>query len=521
MMNLIPLLLSAGLQGPADTEDRPATDWRPCPSDIQTEDKRAECAMVPMPLYHDQPDGETIDVAVMRILSPQPGARQLWFLDGGPGDAGRSALPRLAALLGDTPPVDFYTADHRGVGGTALLECPEQQRSGSKEGREVVDEEWIGCMEWIAANRPDLPALTAYESARDLGALIERFRDRDTPVFVMGISYGTFLAQQYLHLFPDQPDAVILDGLVPLDWSFAEFDANLDGAARKLLSRCAGDSLCATYLGPDPAETTTALLERMEGGHCQGFGLTPDLTRLVMGVLLMGGDPLRRFLPAIVHRLHRCAFRDQTAMIAMFLNLFESGGFGSEPASHSQVLQRHVSMSEMWPDSAPSPEALEQATERYVMTTNVSNSFATTYDRWPRAPSRVRRDYPSYRGPMLLLHGGLDPTMPVDRLAAMRKQYSRANQTWVVFPDGPHVVINDYDCALDVYREFLENPLTTPDTACVSHAPPVTFRPEDRTSQRVFGTADTWGERRAGWFKKVAVWAPWGLAAFAAVLGLR
>ena len=111
--------------------------------------------------------------------------------------------------------------------------------------------------------------------------------------------------------------------------------------------------------------------------------------------------------------------------------------------------------------------------------------------------------------------------MPVDRLAAMRKQYSRANQTWVVFPDGPHVVINDYGCALDVYREFLENPLTTPDTACVSHAPPVTFRPEDGTSQRVFGTADMWGERRAGWFKKVAVWVPWGLAAFAAVLGLR
>lgn len=511
MLTIAGFLFLGTVQGPSG--------WTPCPDDLQPRNRRAECRTVSLPLFHERPTGDTIGIAVMRIRSGRPGASQLWFLDGGPGDAGRASLPRLADLLGDDPPIDYYTLDHRGVGGSARLDCPDQQAAGSSEGREVVDDEWIACMAWLREHRIDLPALTAYQSAHDVGTLIEQFREPDHSIFVMGVSYGSYLAQQYLHLFPDQPDAVILDGLVPPDWSFAEFDHNLEFAADRLLARCAGDSACAKYLGPDPEAFTREMLRKMSGGHC--LGLSSEMTQLVMGVMLMGGDPLRQLIPALVYRFDRCAFKDQTAIIWMFQNVFESGAFGSEPESHSQVLQRHVSMSEMWPAHPPTPDSLVRAVAEYLMTTNVSRNFADTYREWPRAASHVRKDFPKFNGPMLLLHGGLDPTMPLERLEPMRQHFSAPQHTWAIFPDGPHVVVNDYPCAVDLYRAFLREPNSRPDTDCISDSPRLSFDPADDPTQFVFGTTDTWGDRETGWFKKVTLWAVWGVAALASVVALR
>ena len=200
--------------------------WGPC-AGVETSDPHAECAFVEMPLLHGSSDGRTIGVAVKRILASDESTRQLWFLDGGPGDAGSASLERLATVLAD-PHLDVYTADHRGVGGTALLSCPVQQAPDSPDGSEITSVEWAVCMDHIRATRSDLDGLTATETARDLGRLIEMTREPGKRVFVMGASYGTFLANRYLQLFPNQPDGIILDGIVPADWSFVEFDAGLD-----------------------------------------------------------------------------------------------------------------------------------------------------------------------------------------------------------------------------------------------------------------------------------------------------
>ena len=469
--------------------------WSPCAGDSPHDD--AECVSIPQPLDHAAPDARTIDVAVGRIMGTQDGAAgrtQIWYIPGGPGDSGIEALGRLHDIFGGLP-VDIYSLDPRGVGGTALLRCPEQEAEESEEGRELSTQEWPACMQWLVANRSDLDSLTTTASARDLGALVDIMAAAEDRVVIFGASYGTYWANRYLTLFAEQPDGVILDGIVPADWTMAEFDESLDGAARRLLERCVRSTECAAHLGPDPIALAEALPDKFDSGHCPDLSNEIDgaMLRLVFGNMLMSGPEVWPYIPAMIYRMDRCKVRDLEAAGALFETLFEGEGAG-EPESHSPVLQRHVSMSELWPEGGPPPAVFEAALRRTVMTTGVSASFATTHADWPRYPrDDLAGVTATYDGPMLLLHGGLDPTMPVERLAALIDHFDGPGQEFVFFPDSGHVTVSGNPCSQSMYASFLANPGGPVDRSCLAAASDLSLGAPE-TDQRLFGTDDFWGE---------------------------
>ncbi len=473
----------------------PPINWGPCSTSPH---EGAECAEVILPLDHSAPTAGTIAVATGRIMGDQAeaGSRsQIWYLPGGPGDSGIEALGRLHAIFGELP-VDIYSLDPRGVGGTALLRCPEQEADDSEEGRELSADEWPACIEWLAANRSDLDYLTSTASARDLGALVDALSKPENRVIIFGASYGTYWANRYLTLFPEQPDGVILDGIVPADWTFAEFDESLDGAGRRLLERCVRSSECAAHLGPDPTGLAEELPDRFDEGHCPDLSNEIDgaMLRLVFGNMLMGGPEVWPYIPALMYRMNRCRIRDLQAAGALFETLFESEDAG-EPESHSPVLQRHVAMSELWPESGPSSADFEAALTRMTMTTGVSASFATTYADWPRYPrDELAAVTADYSGPMLLLHGGLDPTMPVERLASLIDHFDAPGQEFVLFPDSGHVTVSGNPCSQSLYASFIAEPGAPLDRSCVDTATPVNLG-APHTDESLFGTGDFWGEK--------------------------
>jgi pimeloyl-ACP methyl ester carboxylesterase len=64
------------------------------------------------------------------------------------------------------------------------------------------------------------------QTAMDLGMLADALKAPNTPIVVYGISFGTYIAHRYMHLFPEQPGAVILDSLralfvPPFCWQFS------------------------------------------------------------------------------------------------------------------------------------------------------------------------------------------------------------------------------------------------------------------------------------------------------------
>jgi len=493
---IVLIALAVLVTGPAlQAQEPPPVAWGPCTGDSPHDD--AECASVALPLDHDAPDAGTIDVAAGRIMGTQTGAggrTQLWYIPGGPGDSGIEALGRLHAIFGDLA-VDIYSLDPRGVGGTALLRCPEQEAEDSEEGGELSTEEWSACIDWLAENRSDLEYLTTTASARDLGAVVGIMSTPEDRVIIFGASYGAYWTNRYLTLFPEQPDGVILDGIVPADWTFAEFDKSLDDAGRRLLERCVRSSECAAHLGPDPIALAEALPDKFDDGHCPDLSSEVDgaMLRLVFGNMMMGGPDVWPYIPAMIYRMDRCKIRDLEAAGALFETLFESEDAG-EPESHSPVLQRHVAMSELWPENGGSPAGFEAALLRMTMTTGVSASFATTYADWPRYPrDELVGVTADYSGPMLLLHGGLDPTMPVERLEALIDHFDGPGQEFVFFPDSGHVTVSDNPCSQSLYASFIANPGAPVDRSCVDTAPALNLGTPD-TDEPLFGTDDFWGE---------------------------
>jgi alpha-beta hydrolase superfamily lysophospholipase len=473
-----------------------AITWDDC--DVPVESPRLECAAIEMPLDHSRIDGRTMTIGLRRVRGGGDGARQLWYLAGGPGDPVGGALGRLAALFGDSG-LDMYGIDHRGTGASGDLRCPDQEEASSPDGTEIARDEWPKCVAHIVETRPDLDLLTVTQSAMDLGRAIDavaadavRSGGPRPRVFVFGASYGSFWANRYLHLFPEQPAGVILDGIVPADWSFAEFDGSLDAVARAWLAHCGRDPVCGEHLGADPARAVEEVLTRLDGGHCPALGVDAATARILMGVVLMVDGIPNAAIPALAFRWGRCAWHDQMAVLQFFRSVV--GGVGEAP-THSPVLQRHVALSEIWNPGDPSADALSAALRETIATTEVSASFAATYPDWPRYPVDPLDGAPApFDGPMLMLHGGLDPTMPATRLSDLQARYGAEHQTFILIPEAGHVTLNFSTCARSLYAAFLADPEQAIDAECTGEESFVEFDADEETAAALFGRSDLWGD---------------------------
>lgn len=484
----LPTTLLIALAGAAAAQEIPT--WSACDDGMEG----AECATLTRPLDPETPGRGEIDLAMRRVrVGSGDAPTRLWYVAGGPGDAATTALGRLRAVFPDAP-FDLYATDHRGTGGSARLTCPQQEAEDSLEGGEIAAAEWPPCIDWLRANRDDLDALTADASVADLAAAIDAMATVPARNFVFGASYGTWLVQRYLRLRPEQPDGVILDGLVPTDWTLNELDLGLASFGERLLTRCAESAECGERLGEDPAALARDVAERFDAGHCPDLNVDGATIRLLLGNLAMGGPEIWPHIPPMIYRLDQCRLRDMLAIGALVENLFESGEIGEDPTAHSPALQRHVALSEMWPVPSPGIAELEAVVAGATMTTSIGPSFDRTRAQWPVYPRPADAGAPpEYEGPALLLHGGMDPTMPMTRLAAILARFDGPAQTFVAFPDRGHVVLNDNPCARSLYTAFIADPTGSLDTSCATadRIDPITFAGD---AEPAFGTDDVWGD---------------------------
>ncbi len=481
-----------------------AQGWTPCSLDPGADDGLAECLTVSMPLDHESPGAETFDVALKRVRHPDAVA-QLWFVAGGPGDSGTADLATLAGFEAIAP-VDLYTLDHRGVGDSGRLGCADQESKDSKEGIEIAESEWSDCTERLLEDAAEvLPFVTTRQSVHDLGSAIDAHRDPDLPVVVWGVSYGSFLVNRYLQLYAGQADGAIVDGIVPADWSFVEFDAGIDQVTRRWLALCGDDPDCEAQLGSDPEQFALALLAALEDGHCKRLELDAKTTRLVSGAFMMSGEPYSRLVPSMLYRLDRCKPRDIRAFVHLFDTLFsDDDGVAAEKGSHAAVLHRHIVFSELWRQDAPSSAALWRAVADSVATTEVSATFSERAADWPvTAPDPFDELQAATDTPMLMLHGGFDPTMPMERLSEFRAFYAGESQTFVEVPYAHHVTFNQGDCPQSLYGQFLRDPSATIDTSCVDEMAAPDFS-DSKLAAEVWGTEEAWADKKCGCMTGVA-----------------
>ena len=288
---------------PAEPEAAPIT-WNDCDAEItqllagapgSERDLLFECGRTEVPIDHDEPDGDTLPLFLVRaqLAGQTDRIGSLLVNPGGPGGSGADAALSLALSMPEDVlrRFDLVGFDPRGVGLSTPVECIPAElkdRLTAAEPRPTTQEQVDGALaladevaEGCVAEYGDaLGAFTTVDTARDMDLLRESLGDEQ--LSYLGYSYGTTLGSTYAELFPENVRALVLDAAVDpdadaqtevesqaagLEASFDAFAANctglvsgcpLGGEPRRFLDDLLAQAAGTPIPNAAPGETRTA-----------------------------------------------------------------------------------------------------------------------------------------------------------------------------------------------------------------------------------------------------------------------
>lgn len=209
-------------------------DWESCEDDML-------CAAVEVPLDYEDPEGQSIEIQMIRSNTARDDAPHVLTNPGGPGSSGYDTVARdlqffyTPELLDEVEVVGF---DPRGVHRSAPVEC-------------LTDEEMDESREWVADAGEELDDEAAIEQAREdarwlgeqclentgevLGQVDTASAARDMDIIraalgeeqlhYLGFSYGTHLGIRYAEAHPESVGRFVLDGM--MDTSISDHELTL------------------------------------------------------------------------------------------------------------------------------------------------------------------------------------------------------------------------------------------------------------------------------------------------------
>lgn len=464
--------------------------WAACPTGF-----RDECAKLRVPLDHDHPDGETIEVTIARRGT---GSRQLWLLEGGPGASAESFFGFHDFLAKLDTDLEVFTFEHRGVGESTRIGC-SAETADSSDGTQIAIEEWDACRDEVKTTWGDrLAFFNATQAAHDLATAIESTRRPGIPVFVYGGSYGTFLANRFGVLHPDVADGLVLDAPVQPGSRLNDWDLQFEPVGRRVFKElCPMSPRCSEKLGADPLAYLDRVVKELGEGKCSSLGVDLTTWRKVFGLFIMNYN-LRNWLPALLYRLDRCSLDDRQAIATLFSNIFK-GSLEDVPRT-SRVLQLHMVLSEFWPAGNADETEVDKARTSATFFQNAMEPMFTMQTSWPRyVPDASAPSYAPPSLPMLTLAGPFDPSAPPQRIGyGFRDNLKGPHQTFVEIPYATHTTLtaagsvgpNEPTCPMQLVRAFLQDPKATLPVECATRVLPPSFDAPQDVLDRYFGTAD-------------------------------
>lgn len=454
---------------------------------------RSDCGYVTVPEQHGQPQGRTIQLAVVRTRSTSkaPAADPLFVEQGGPGDStigdivdgAFPAYPELPALSRNR---DLIFVEERGTRySRPFLSCPELNAHNiavAKGQRSYTDSSWIKvCNDRIKAKGINPSAFNTRENAADIYAVAETL---GYPQFnYYGVSYGTLLGQ-YVIAQADKHRtklrSVILDGVVRPDIDFNLASSHtISYALRNVFHTCAQDQQCSTtypnleqkFLAivdqlnrkPLPLTLTIPSSKKTFTTQLDGIsflaGIEPILARPYSGETARGSS-LPRFIQA--------ASQGDFGWIAAPLSDLEPKG--AKEMYHTILCARARSI-QVTPDQVlppPYPQLLPLGIREARAVANACDVLLVE-----QKPPFV---YENPDIPTLVLNGAYDPVTPQPYGEAVARNMNTAYV--YTFPGVGHGALfaprgmPAEACVTQIAADFLANPKQTPDSRCLSQIKP-------------------------------------------------
>ena len=435
-----------------------------------------QCGVIQRPLDPSQPTGVLIDVHYVVIpamaRNKQPDA--VLLLAGGPGQSAISiaaaVLPRLSRLNNRR---DLVFIDQRGTGKSAPLDCPDEAKLPVAEAVDAAKQmaRLQACQaQLMKLPYGDLRFFTTTIAVQDMDAVREALA---VPQWnLIGASYGTRAALEYLRQFPGKVRRTVIDGVAPPDMVLpASFSIDGQAALDAVFAACDKEADCRKRY---PALRTEwqALLKSLPReisithpltGQPERFTLTRDtLLRSVRTPLYVPA-----FAAALPTALHTAAV---TGRFDGLLGLSGALGTGGKGA---MKLAMGMHFSVVCAEDMP-----RLASYKAEASADFGNSDADLYravcKAWPRGEVPAAfYTIPPARSPVLLLSGGADPATP-PRHGARVAQALGPKAQHIVVPEAGHGVIG-IACVRDVVFRFIDaktDALALPqDASCATRIP--------------------------------------------------
>ena len=198
----------------------------------------AFCTRFPVPENRADPRSRKIDLrlAVLKSDSAVPDKDLVVYLAGGPGQSAIQTYPELAPAFAPLRKHhDVLLLDQRGTGGSNPLDCPVVEKQMKQLG--AVDltlaqrVEQVGKCAGEVEQKSDPRFYTTTDAMADLEAVREALGA--PKLDLIGVSYGTRVAQHYAAAHPDAVRSIVLDGVVPNQLVLgADFATDLERALK-------------------------------------------------------------------------------------------------------------------------------------------------------------------------------------------------------------------------------------------------------------------------------------------------
>lgn len=394
----------------------------------------AFCTTVPVPEDHDDPDGREIDLALAWVPARDNAAADpVFMLAGGPGQSARESYPGIAQAFADVRRRrHVLLLDQRGTGESNPLVCDMdavlEAEMGEDADSDLMRQAAADCLAEIG-DRADVRFYSTTDAIRDLDLV--RQRAGAEQVNLVGISYGTRVAQQFAMRYPEQTRSIVIDSVVPNTLVLgAEHARNLENALALQFERCRVDDACSDALG-DPRERLDALMALADGADAPLVSYRDPRTAE------MREERLSRGHVASVVRMF--AYSPATAAL-LPLSLHEAMEGRPEPlmaqarmlvSSLTQQINHGMQLSVMCTEDA-SEMVVDEADADSVLGNALVEVAQAQCAVWPTNPRPDGfRDPLTGDLPVLLLSGELDPVTPP----------SYGDAVVETLPNGRHLVL--------------------------------------------------------------------------------
>jgi pimeloyl-ACP methyl ester carboxylesterase len=366
--------------------------------------------------------------------------------------------------------------DQRGSEDGSPLRCPVSADVDPFAG--IFPAEALSRCRDHVARVADLAAYGTEDAAEDID--VARAALGYGRINLVGVSYGTRLALEYMARFPDRVRAAMLDGLAPRELRVPlHYVADAEAALRRLAALCRADAHCRRF--GDPAARYRSVMSRLAATPATATVTTnpaaperrvavgpEDFAYAVRGVLY--GDGALE-LPRLL------AHADSTGDVTAFARLYAQRRIF---ISRTTSLGLHLTVLCGEDIAALTPRRIKAVAATTLAGSYLVDQYVAACGRWRVAPGRTDTLTPRLTRPLLLMSGALDPVTPPRWGDTVRAR--SANARHVIFPYGAHGTagVGMAGCKARLVREFLRTARPNAlDTRCVASATPPKFPPPD------------------------------------------